>query len=84
MKMILDLDTGIDDGMALAYVLGSEEIDLLGVVGTYGNVYTDMGVQNVLNILEMCNEASIPVYEGEKHALKKPGFLRLEVSARIN
>ena len=84
MKMILDLDTGIDDGMALAYVLGSEEIDLLGVVGTYGNVYTDMGVQNVLNILEMCNEASIPVYEGEKHALKKPGFLRLEVSTRIH
>lgn len=84
MKMILDLDTGIDDGMALAYVLGSEDIELLGVVGTYGNVYTENGVQNVLNILEMCQAPSIPVYEGEKHAIKKSGFLRLEVSARIH
>lgn len=84
MKMILDLDTGIDDGMALAYVLGSEDIDLLGVVGTYGNVYTENGVQNVLNILEMCQAPAIPVYEGEKHAIQKSGFLRLEVSARIH
>ena len=39
-KIILDLDTGIDDAMALSIALGSQEIELLGVVGTYGNVYT--------------------------------------------
>lgn len=38
MKVILDLDTGIDDAMALAYALGSKEIDLIGVTGTFGNV----------------------------------------------
>lgn len=84
MKMILDLDTGVDDAMALAYALGSKEIELLGVVGTYGNVYTEVGVQNVLNILEMCNANQIPVYEGEKHAITKTEFNRLEVSARIH
>ena len=29
-KLILDLDTGIDDALALAYALGSEEVDLIG------------------------------------------------------
>ena len=83
-KMILDIDTGIDDGMALAYALGSKEIDLIGVTGTFGNVYTDVGVQNVLNILNMCNANEIPVYAGESHAMTKDNFIRLEVSARIH
>ena len=38
MKTILDLDTGIDDALALAYALGSPELELIGVTGTYGNV----------------------------------------------
>lgn len=40
MKLILDLDTGIDDAMALAYAVGSPDLELIGVTGTYGNVYT--------------------------------------------
>ncbi len=34
--MILDLDTGIDDALAIAYALASEECDLIGIVGSYG------------------------------------------------
>ena len=84
MKLILDLDTGIDDGMALAYTLGNEEMELLGVKGTYGNVYTKEGVQNVLNILHMFGKENIPVYAGESHAIAKTSFERLDVSARIH
>ncbi|AJS58622.1 nucleoside hydrolase [Paenibacillus sp. IHBB 10380] len=83
-KMILDLDTGIDDGMALAYAIGNPEIELIGVTGTYGNVYTEVGVQNVLNILNLCNAQEIPVFAGESHAMCKDDFNRLEVSARIH
>ena len=35
-KVILSLDTGIDDAMALAYTIAKDELDLIGVVGTYG------------------------------------------------
>lgn len=68
-KMILDLDTGIDDAMALAYALGSPEIDLLAVVATYGNVSTETSVQNTLNLLEMLHRTDIPVYAGVTHSL---------------
>ena len=43
-KLILDLDTGIDDALAIAYALGSaDEIDLIGITATYGNVAGAMG-----------------------------------------
>lgn len=84
LKMILDLDTGIDDSMALAFAIASKEIELIGVTGTYGNVYTEVGVQNVLNILNMLEVEGVPVFAGEEHAMSKQDFERLEVSARIH
>ncbi len=84
MKVILDLDTGIDDAMALAYTLGRMEMELIGVTGTYGNVYTEMGVQNVLNLLAMFDEEDIPVFAGETHALYKETFIRNAVGAKIH
>lgn len=84
MKMILDLDTGIDDSMALAYVLGNKEIDLIGVVCSYGNVETEVGARNVLNLLELLGREDIPVFLGEKQAMNKNEFTRLAVSKRIH
>ena len=84
MKVILDLDTGIDDAMALAYTLGRMEMELVGVTGTYGNVYTEVGVQNVLNLLAMFGKEDIPVFLGETHALYKDTFVRNAVGARIH
>ena len=36
-KMILDLDTGVDDALAIAYALADPEVDLIGIVSSYGN-----------------------------------------------
>ena len=44
-KMILDLDTGVDDALAISYALGSPEIELIGITGTYGNVLVEQGVR---------------------------------------
>lgn len=63
--MILDIDTGIDDALALAYALGCEDINLLGVVGSYGNVSLDKGIENSLNLLKLLGKEDIPVYAGE-------------------
>ncbi len=40
-QLILDMDTGIDDALALAYLATFSDAELLGVIGTYGNVATD-------------------------------------------
>lgn len=84
MKTILDLDTGIDDALALAYALGSPELELIGVTGTYGNVLMKDGVANNLALLDLFGRADVPVFHGEPHASAKDGFEVLEISAFIH
>ena len=62
--MILDLDTGIDDALAIAYALAAPECDLIGIVGSYGNVLVENGAQNSLNLLEMLGHPEVPVFCG--------------------
>lgn len=53
-KLILDLGTGIDDAMAIAYALGSaDEADLIGVTATYGNVAVPLAAHNVFCQIEV-------------------------------
>ena len=51
-KLILDVDTGIDDALALAYLASFNEVDLLGIIGTYGNVVADTPVRNTRYVLD--------------------------------
>lgn len=83
-NIILDLDTGIDDSLALAYAALSPEINLLGVTGTYGNVEMATGVQNSLNVLAAVGRTDVPVFAGEAHALTQATFERHAVSSRIH
>ncbi|NLA57157.1 MAG: nucleoside hydrolase [Corynebacterium humireducens] len=80
MKLILDLDTGIDDALALAYALASPEVELLGVTCTYGNVLVDDAVHNTLALLELFDRPDVPVYAGPSPA----GWEVAEVSAFIH
>ena len=52
-KLILDLDTGIDDSLAIAYTLASPEAELIGVTATYGNVLMRDSVRNSLAVLDL-------------------------------
>lgn len=82
-KVILSL-TGIDDAIALAYTIAQNNLDLIGVVGTYGNVYTEQGAQNALALLQMLDKTDIPVFLGNDHAIDQDYFDRMEVSADIH
>jgi len=83
-KLILDLDTGIDDALALAYALASPEIDLIGVTCTYGNVVVEQSVRNTLAILELFGRTDVPVFVGPGHARAKDSFEVQEISAFIH
>lgn len=80
MKMILDLDTGVDDALALAYVLASPEVELIGITGTYGNVTVETGVQNDLDLLKLFGREDVPVYAGITHPSAVEDFELLEGS----
>ena len=63
-KLILDVDTGIDDALALAYLASFNNIEILGVIGTYGNVAADTAVYNTAYVLERLGFRNVPVLRG--------------------
>jgi inosine-uridine nucleoside N-ribohydrolase len=62
--IILDCDTGIDDSLALLYLLQHPRADLRAVLSTAGNVPTDVVTVNNLAWLDLCGRADIEVYRG--------------------
>ena len=69
-KLILDLDMGIDDALALAYALASPEVELVGVTTTFGNVKVEQSAHNCLAVLDLLGRPEIPVYLGADRPLE--------------
>ena len=68
-NLVLDLDTGIDDAIALSIAAKDESINLLGVTCTYGNVTVDESAYNTLSLLSLLDRSDVPVYKGRDRAL---------------
>ena len=83
-KMILDLDTGVDDALAISYALGSPEIELIGITGTYGNVLVEQGVRNALAVTDLLGHPEVKVYQGLSHSSTTDHFEVLPISAFIH
>lgn len=62
-KVILDVDTGSDDAVALLLAILSGKLDILGVTVTWGNRCVEDCVSNTLQVVELV-DAGIPVYQG--------------------
>lgn len=69
-KLILDLDMGIDDALALAYALASPEVELVGITTTFGNVKVEQSAHNCLAVLDLLGRPEIPVYLGADRPLE--------------
>ncbi|MGV9711257.1 nucleoside hydrolase [Gordonia sp. NPDC003424] len=63
-RLFFDCDTGIDDSVALLYLLARTDVDIVGVASTAGNVPVDVVTTNNLAWLELCGRTDIPVHVG--------------------
>ncbi|MCX5496671.1 nucleoside hydrolase [Kaistia dalseonensis] len=71
-RMILDVDTGIDDAMAIFYAIRRPGIKLEALTTTFGNTDTVIATENTLKILELLGRPEIPVAPGVGRSLIKP------------
>lgn len=62
-KIILDVDTGSDDAVAIICALLSDEFDVLGICTVSGNVNIDNATDNTLRVVDYLN-SSVKVYKG--------------------
>jgi inosine-uridine nucleoside N-ribohydrolase len=62
--VIMDCDTGIDDSLALLYLLQHPDCDLVAVLSSAGNVPVDAVLANNLGWLQVCGRSDIEVCRG--------------------
>lgn len=64
-KVILDVDTGTDDAVAIMLAALSPDVELLGVCSVNGNRGIDFTTENTLRVVEYLGmQDRIPVYRG--------------------
>lgn len=71
MKVLLDVDTGVDDSIAILYALLKPEVEIVGITTVCGNVEPSLGAENTLKILDLLDAPDIPVAAGAKQPLEK-------------
>lgn len=94
-KIIVDVDTGIDDSLALLYLLASSEAEIVGIAATAGNVSAAQVAANNLAWLDVCRAPAIEVALGaaaplaiplrtteDTHGPQGVGYAELPTSAR--
>jgi purine nucleosidase len=68
--LYLDCDTGIDDSMALAYLLNSPQVELVAVGTVSGNTSARQAAQNTLALLRLAGREDVPVFVGAHDPLR--------------
>ena len=64
MKTAFDVDTGVDDSLALLYALNKPQFEIVGIATVTGNVEADLAAENTLKILDLAGAPEIPVTVG--------------------
>jgi inosine-uridine nucleoside N-ribohydrolase len=67
--VLVDCDTGIDDAMALLYLLAHDEVELVGVTTVFGNNTARQCAINSLRVLELAGRPDVPVAAGAESPL---------------
>ena len=75
--LLLDVDTGIDDSLALLYACASPEVDLVAVTCVGGNVNARRVAENTRAVLALAGRQDVPVALGREEPLVKS----LEIAA---
>jgi len=70
--VILDVDPGHDDAVAIMLACGTPELDLLAVTTVAGNVPLDKTTRNALRILSLIGHTGVPVAAGASSPLHRP------------
>ena len=69
-KVILDVDTGSDDAVAIMTVLRSRELEVLGITTVHWNLPLAYTTDNTLRVVDYCGKGDqVKVYSGCEYPL---------------
>ncbi len=67
--VLVDCDTGVDDAMALLYLLSRDDVEIVGITSVFGNNTAEQCARNTLRVLELAGRSDIPVAIGAENPL---------------
>ncbi len=70
-RILLDVDPGIDDALAMLLAMRSEELRIEAITVVSGNVIVDLGAENALKLVELAGRADLVVAKGAKYPLQR-------------
>jgi inosine-uridine nucleoside N-ribohydrolase len=68
-RILMDVDTGTDDALAILYSVRHPDVDVLGISCAAGNVPIDQVVINTCKVLDAAGAGDIPVAAGAQQPL---------------
>jgi pyrimidine-specific ribonucleoside hydrolase len=71
--ILLDVDTGTDDALAILYAVRHPDLDVLGISCVTGNTSVEQVVTNTLKVLDAADAPYIPVARGATQPLVERG-----------
>jgi pyrimidine-specific ribonucleoside hydrolase len=81
MPVIMDVDTGVDDAMAIILAWSRrDKLDLLGITTVAGNLPLTRTTRNTLAVTELCGALDVPVAAGAD----KPLFIPLHTAEEVH
>lgn len=73
-RIILDVDTGTDDAVAIMFAALHPDIELTAITTVNGNVPLDNTTDNTLRVLDWIGASGIPVFAGLPRPIARTGF----------
>lgn len=83
-RIILDVDTGTDDAVALMAAALSPDLELVGATTVNGNTTIDNTTENTLRVFDWIGLPSIPVHRGMDRPLARTQMQQLNPASRIH
>ena len=83
-RIILDVDTGTDDAVALMVAALSPDIELVGATTVNGNTAVHNCTENTLRVFDWIGMPDIPVHEGMSRPLARVQMTQLNPAGRIH
>ena len=70
MTLLVDCDTGVDDAVALLYLLADPKVEVCGITTVFGNIPAAMAARNTLCVLDVAGRTgTVPVAVGSEVTL---------------
>jgi purine nucleosidase len=63
-RIVLDMDVGIDDALAILYLAARDDAEIVALGAVHGNCHAHDAAANALKVLEACGHAHVPVALG--------------------